>query len=59
MTPESAPGEQRLIFGEVAAQYDQARPSYPDALFDAVVDYGGLGPHDDALEIGAGTGKAT
>lgn len=53
------PHEQGLIFGEVAEQYDRARPTYPDALFDAVVEYGALRAGDDALEIGAGTGKAT
>jgi SAM-dependent methyltransferase len=53
------PPEQGLIFGEVADQYDAARPSYPDALFDAVIDFGSLHAGDAALEIGAGTGKAT
>jgi len=57
--PEVAAVEQRLVFGEVAEQYDQARPSYPDALFDTVIEHGGLAPGDAALEIGAGTGKAT
>jgi SAM-dependent methyltransferase len=57
--PKVAAAEQRLIFGEVAAQYDEARPSYPDALFDTIIDYAGLAPGDAALEIGAGTGKAT
>jgi SAM-dependent methyltransferase len=52
-------GEQRLIFGEVAEQYDEARPSYPDGLFDAILEHGGLAAGDAALEIGAGTGKAT
>ena len=51
--------EQALVFGEVAEQYDRARPSYPDALFDTVIEYGELRPGDAALEIGAGTGKAT
>jgi len=51
--------EQALVFGEVAEQYDRARPSYPDALFDTVVAHGGLAAGDAALEIGAGTGKAT
>jgi len=56
----TAPGrEQRLVFGEIARQYDAARPSYPDALFDAIMDYGELRAGDRALEIGAGTGKAT
>jgi SAM-dependent methyltransferase len=57
--PEVAAVEQRLVFGEVAAQYDEARPSYPDALFDTVIEHGRLAPGDAALEIGAGTGKAT
>jgi len=56
---DSAPREQRLVFGEVADQYDRARPSYPDAVFDTIVEHGGLRPGDAALEIGAGTGKAT
>ena len=51
--------EQRLVFGEVAEQYDAYRPSYPDALFDTIVDFGDLHAGDRALEIGAGTGKAT
>jgi trans-aconitate methyltransferase len=51
--------EQRLVFGEVATAYDAYRPSYPDALFDTIVDFGGLKAGECALEIGAGTGKAT
>jgi hypothetical protein len=51
--------EQRLVFGEVAAQYEAARPSYPDALFETIINFGGLQPGDRALEVGAGTGKAT
>ena len=51
--------EQGLIFGEVADEYESARPSYPDSLFDAVLDYGSLRAGDTALEVGAGTGKAT
>ena len=53
------PREQRLVFGEVADQYDRARPSYPDALFDTIIEHAALGPGATALEIGAGTGKAT
>jgi SAM-dependent methyltransferase len=51
--------EQRLVFGEIAEQYDAYRPSYPDALFDAIIAFGDLHAGDRALEIGAGTGKAT
>jgi SAM-dependent methyltransferase len=51
--------EQALVFGEVADQYEAARPSYPDEVFDTVVEFGRLRAGDAALEIGAGTGKAT
>lgn len=51
--------EQRLVFGEVAEQYDTYRPSYPDELFATIVEFGDLHAGDRALEIGAGTGKAT
>lgn len=47
-----------LNFGTVAATYERYRPDYPDALFDVVRSYAG-GPLETALEIGAGTGKAT
>jgi trans-aconitate methyltransferase len=50
---------QRLVFGEIAEQYDASRPSYPDALFDTVMTLAEVHPGDAALEIGAGTGKAT
>lgn len=51
--------EERFVFGEVAEEYDAIRPSYPDSLFDTVMQFGALAPGDRALEIGAGTGKAT
>jgi SAM-dependent methyltransferase len=51
--------ERRLAFGDVAELYDQARPSYPPELVDDVVAYAAAGPGDRALEVGAGTGKAT
>ena len=47
-----------LSFGAVAEAYEQFRPGYPDALFDTVAAYAGE-PIRTALEIGAGTGKAT
>jgi SAM-dependent methyltransferase len=46
----------RLVFGQVAERYDRVRPSYPDALVDEVIALAGAGR---ALEVGAGTGKAT
>jgi hypothetical protein len=51
--------EARLVFGEVAEEYDAIRPSYPDAFFDEVMEFGALTAGAHALEIGAGTGKAT
>lgn len=47
------------MFGEVADQYEAARPSYPDGVFDTIIEFGALHPGDAVLEIGAGTGKAT
>lgn len=47
-----------LSFGSVAAAYERYRPGYPEELADAVLAYAG-GPVRTALEIGAGTGKAT
>jgi SAM-dependent methyltransferase len=55
----AAEREKRTVFGEVAAQYDEYRPGYPDEVFDTVVAYGELRAGERALEIGAGTGKAT
>lgn len=49
----------RLSFGGVADLYDRARPSYPPELVDEVLAYAGAGESDRALEVGAGTGKAT
>ena len=43
-----------LSFGGVAALYDKARPSYPPALIDALMD---LSPRR-VLDVGCGTGKA-
>ena len=47
-----------LSFGSVASAYERFRPGYPDALVDQVLTYAGR-PVRTALEIGAGTGKAT
>lgn len=51
--------EQRLAFGRVAELYDRVRPSYPDAVVDAVMDFAALTDAARILEVGAGTGKAT
>jgi SAM-dependent methyltransferase len=47
-----------LSFGVVAEAYERFRPGYPVELFDIVMTYAGQ-PVRTALEIGAGTGKAT
>ncbi len=49
----------RITFNEVAALYDEARPGYPDAVFDDLVALAKLAPGARLLEIGAGTGHAT
>jgi SAM-dependent methyltransferase len=51
--------EQRMVFGEVAELYDDARPTYPERLVHDVVAFAGLGDGGRALEVGVGTGKAT
>ena len=50
--------ERALSFGAVAAAYERFRPGYPDELVNEVLGYAGR-PVRTALEIGAGTGKAT
>ncbi|GGR89336.1 putative methyltransferase [Micromonospora fulviviridis] len=50
--------DRALSFGTMAEAYERFRPGYPAALFDMVLTYAGR-PVRTALEIGAGTGKAT
>lgn len=50
--------DRALSFGAVAEAYERYRPGYPAELFEVVTEYAG-GPVRTALEIGAGTGKAT
>jgi SAM-dependent methyltransferase len=50
----------RLVFGEIAELYEARRPSYPEALIDDLVVWASHGVDSPAaLEVGAGTGKAT
>ncbi len=51
-------GERAESFGAAASAYERYRPGYPDELVDEVLAYAGR-PIRTALEIGAGTGKAT
>jgi SAM-dependent methyltransferase len=48
----------RQAFGADPANYDAARPPYPDWVFEALAQRG-LGPGAAVFEIGAGTGTAT
>jgi SAM-dependent methyltransferase len=50
--------ERAQSFGTVAAAYERFRLGYPDSLVETILDYAGQ-PVRTALEIGAGTGKAT
>jgi len=47
-----------LLFGSIAEPYERYRLDYPDEVVDAVLQYAGR-PVRSALEVGAGTGKAT
>ncbi|GAB2920003.1 hypothetical protein [Streptomyces sp. NPDC059173] len=47
-----------VSFGAIAEAYERFRPGYPPVLLDRVMAYAGH-PVRTALEIGAGTGKAT
>jgi len=49
----------KVTFDTVADRYHQARPSYPDQLYDALISLAGLRPGARLLEVGCGTGKAT
>lgn len=51
-------GARALSFGSVATAYERYRPGYPAELVDDVLTYAGRPVHA-ALEVGAGTGKAT
>lgn len=46
-------------FDGLADAYDEVRPGYPEAVFDRIVEYGGLDASSSLLEVGTGTGKAT
>lgn len=50
--------DRALTFGVMAEAYERFRPGYPVELFDLVMAYAAQ-PVRTALEIGAGTGKAT
>jgi ubiquinone/menaquinone biosynthesis C-methylase UbiE len=49
----------RTLFDEIVLNYDKVRWEYPDKLFEDVIRYSRPYKGEKALEIGAGTGKAT
>jgi SAM-dependent methyltransferase len=49
----------RTTFDSAARSYHEARPDYPEALYDQLIGLTGTTPDDPVLEIGCGTGKAT
>jgi SAM-dependent methyltransferase len=49
----------RTTFESVAERYDAARPTYPEALLDDLVEVARVPPGGRILEIGPGTGKAS
>jgi SAM-dependent methyltransferase len=49
----------RATFNSAAKLYHQARPDYPDRLYDELVRLAQLRPSDRLLEVGCATGKAT
>lgn len=51
------PDDVRLSFNEVPEIYDQARPTYPAPLYDALFE--ALPPRPHIVEMGPGTGQAT
>jgi len=51
--------DRRKHFDEIVVSYDKARWEYPCALFEDIIQYHGKDHGRNALEIGAGTGKAT
>ncbi len=49
----------RNTFDASADRYQRARPEYPPALFDSLIEFAQLQPGDRLLEIGCATGRAT
>jgi len=55
----SSDRELRLRFDEAAADYQDARPDYPDELYVDLLELTALRPPAVLLEVGCGPGKAT
>jgi SAM-dependent methyltransferase len=46
-------------YNAMAPTYDDVRPGYPDAVFEAIGSYGDFPAEPRVLEVGVGTGQAT
>jgi ubiquinone/menaquinone biosynthesis C-methylase UbiE len=46
-----------VVFDRVVGEYARTRPGYPEAALDWLVERTGIGPGDEVLDLGAGTGK--
>lgn len=51
--------DNRQHFDKIVTNYDKVRWDYPNELYVDIFDYVGVNENKKALEIGAGTGKAT
>ena len=51
--------ENRVHFDEIVVNYDKVRWNYPQQMFEDIFEYSDAGKGKKAIEIGAGTGKAT
>jgi SAM-dependent methyltransferase len=49
----------RATFDSVAGRYQDARPQYPQALFDELIAVSGVHARSEILEVGSASGKAT
>lgn len=49
----------KVIFDEVAEEYDAIRPGYPEEFIDEVLRLAGLPENGAVLEVGCGSGQAT